>query len=196
MVKSPGRCIFCEGTGLTKEHVFPDWLNSVYPKRLYNKRERFRAFDPSKQADQVVFEFARIHQGGPANRKVRVVCSECNNGWMALLQERAKPVLIPLIRGDTCRVDPDVQRLTATWAAVMGSTAEYIERDAPPAIAPLDRDYLRCVPCAFDGAKAPCGKWRKRSIFYETRKRTHWGEYGNQGFDFVGSGGGTRTPDP
>ena len=80
MAKPPGQCIFCERTGLTKEHVFPDWLNSLYPKRPYNKRERLRAFDPNKQTDQVVLESARIHQGGPANRKVRVVCSKCNVG--------------------------------------------------------------------------------------------------------------------
>ena len=83
MAKPPGQCIFCERTGLTKEHVFPDWLNSLYPKRPYNKRERLRAFDPNKQTDQVVLEL-------PGSTKVGLLTGRCvssvlnvtSDGWL------------------------------------------------------------------------------------------------------------------
>jgi hypothetical protein len=142
MAKPPGRCIFCEQTGLTKEHVFPDWMNGVYPKGSYNKLEHLRAFDPKRQADQLVGESSRIHQGGPANRKVRVVCTRCNTGWLSRLQNRAKPVLIPLIQGDGCLVKVAAQRIIALWGAVIAITAEYTQPSLPHAITPQDRHYM------------------------------------------------------
>jgi hypothetical protein len=142
MPKPQGRCIFCTGAGLTKEHVFPDWLNGMLPKRRYNKLERFRAFDPSNEAEPLVSETAKVHQGGPANRKVRVVCSGCNSGWMGRLQDRSKPILEPLIRGQTCVVGVYGQLTVATWVAMTATTAEFIQRAAPPAIQPQDRHHL------------------------------------------------------
>ena len=31
-VESQGRCIFCGGTGLSKEHIWSDWLKSLIPR--------------------------------------------------------------------------------------------------------------------------------------------------------------------
>ena len=167
MARPPGRCISCEGTGLTKEHVFPDWLNSVYPKRPYHKRERFRAFDTSKQADQVAR--SPDYKEDTLTGRCVYVCSGCNNGWMALLQESAKPVLIPLIRGDTVSSYPRRTELTAMWAAVIASTAEYIKRDAPPAIAPHDRDYIRKY-------RSPPDDWQIWMGYYIGSEKSLWYE--------------------
>ena len=30
--KAQGKCIFCGGEGLTKEHVWPNWIKSVLPR--------------------------------------------------------------------------------------------------------------------------------------------------------------------
>ena len=32
--KPPGRCIFCGKVGLTKEHMWADWLRSYIPREL------------------------------------------------------------------------------------------------------------------------------------------------------------------
>jgi hypothetical protein len=42
--------------------------------------------------------------------KARVVCGDCNNGWMSDLEnDHAKPVLTPLITGDTTRIEINQQ---------------------------------------------------------------------------------------
>jgi hypothetical protein len=140
MPKPQGRCIFCTGTGLTKEHVFPDWLNDVLPRGKYNKHERLRSFDPARPGNPVVLDATRIHQGGPANRRVRVVCGSCNSGWMGNLQDRAKPVLVPLIRGESCAIGAAARNLIASWTAMTAMTAELMQQ--PSSILPRDRDHL------------------------------------------------------
>ena len=38
--------------------------------------------------------------------KARVVCGDCNNGWMSDLEnDHAKPVLTPLITGDATKME-------------------------------------------------------------------------------------------
>jgi len=32
LVKPHGRCIFCGGTGLSKEHIWSDWLSGLIPR--------------------------------------------------------------------------------------------------------------------------------------------------------------------
>lgn len=40
---------------------------------------------------------------------VRMVCAECNSGWMSGLEERVKPVLEPMIRGQRVTLNPEQQ---------------------------------------------------------------------------------------
>jgi hypothetical protein len=52
---------------------------------------------------------------------------------------------------------------------VIASTAEYIARDAPPAIAPHDRDYLRRY-------RAPPGDWQIWLGYYIGSEKSLWYE--------------------
>ena len=38
MIKKPGRCIFCNGRGLSKEHMWPDWLKAYIPRPTSTSR--------------------------------------------------------------------------------------------------------------------------------------------------------------
>ncbi len=63
--------------------------------------------------------------GGPVLREwtadtldmvARVVCERCNTGWMSDLEIAAKPLLLPLLRGNLHVLDGPSQRVVAAWA--------------------------------------------------------------------------------
>src|SRR3954451_16688343 len=92
-------CIFCERSGMSKEHVFSDWINDVLPPDGTHNRIRIRGFDAAGGTASPFHDVTAHRQGGPAKLTARVVCQRCNSGWMSKLQARAKSVLIPLING-------------------------------------------------------------------------------------------------
>lgn len=50
------------------------------------------------------------------NFRVNDVCSECNNGWMSQLEEVARPILLPMLRGDErVRLSPNDTRVFERW---------------------------------------------------------------------------------
>ena len=107
------KCIFCGTEGvLTKEHIWSDWLKNYIPKDLLN----YKAGDIILGRDgKPISEKRRIVGGDPKSRRVRCVCGSatylpkirrkgCNDGWMKDLQDLVKPIVLPLIRGESCEI--------------------------------------------------------------------------------------------
>jgi hypothetical protein len=103
----PFVCAFCGSPKRPRgrEHVFADWLNSI-----------------GLEAGQVEVHTGRLNrvarrwttEGFTAT--VRAVCDSCNHGWLSRLEAAAKPVLTPLILGQSVELSVDDQRLIAAWA--------------------------------------------------------------------------------
>jgi hypothetical protein len=121
------------------EHGFPRWIadevGRVDPAPHYLG---LRTPDGTSVADHGT--------RAPFTTTVRDVCEVCNTGWMSELESAAKPVLGPLIRGETQRLGFWRQMLAATWAT---KTAMVLEQ-----LVPLERgiplDYvhgLRAYQC-------------------------------------------------
>ncbi len=102
---SARRCVFCGSkSNLTREHVLPEWLTEIGLDRG-----------------------SSVHHSGPLNKvprqwtstpfrtTVKMVCATCNNGWLSALEGSAKPILTPLICGQSRRLPDDDQALIATW---------------------------------------------------------------------------------
>ncbi|MFC4609715.1 hypothetical protein ACFO9E_18120 [Streptomyces maoxianensis] len=98
-------CVFCGGTPLTKEHVLPRWLKVALDPTV----DRVRYIRLSRDGVQ-------HHDAPPLNDQVKVVCSECNSGWMNQLEENVRKVLPDLIRGKRCTLDTEAQRALASWS--------------------------------------------------------------------------------
>jgi hypothetical protein len=132
-----GRCIFCRRTGLSKEHVWADWLKNYIPRTM-KTHTRFSAIVHPAHSEPR----RKTKQGDPHTSKLRVVCeNHCNNGWMSRLQNAAKPYLLPLIKGEVTALDEKAQRIIATWAAMAVMVAEYFDR-YKVAISATERKYL------------------------------------------------------
>lgn len=57
-------------------------------------------------------------------RSLKVACQTCNNGWMSVLQQSTKPVLLPLIEGQRAVLTREQQRIMATWLTMWSMVYE------------------------------------------------------------------------
>lgn len=62
-------------------------------------------------------EAFEVNHGATHKKKIHVVCSRCNNGWMNTL-ETAKRHLKPMMLGEAITLDADAQRQIVEWIAL------------------------------------------------------------------------------
>lgn len=111
------QCVFCGRSPTTKEDIIPKWMaKGVTALPGARKRLLF-----SRGGETV-----ELHRGTAThfNHPLKVVCSDCNNGWMSTLQREAKPILVPLMNGGRCNLDEASQATLAAWSVMtttMGS---------------------------------------------------------------------------
>ncbi len=117
----PRRCIFCGKQGkVTKEHVWPQWARD----HLKFDDDRYTAASVQRGQDKAEHPSARNGGGDPRFRTLRVVCRDCNSGWMGALQEAAKPLLLAMIGNEPLRLTYDDQATLAAWATMTFMVAE------------------------------------------------------------------------
>ena len=119
MSKPRKRCIFCGDIGISKEHIWGDWLKhyvkTILPKHTLNTVTVNRPGTPNVAS-------LRIRAGDPLRSKARVVCEKCNNTWMSEIQNAAKPLLIPMFEGEIRVLGHATQEIIATWIAMATMT--------------------------------------------------------------------------
>jgi hypothetical protein len=131
-------CAFCgAGSRLTKEHVFPTWLDAYLPgDRPYwvLEQDRFVGDHP--------FEVRRPSQG--LDFVVKAVCGDCNNGWMSAPEEEAKPILERLLI--STKLGPllkDEQQVIARWATKTAMMLDFTQEKQLVPQADRTRFYKR-----------------------------------------------------
>jgi hypothetical protein len=120
MVKPPGRCIFCTGFRLTKEHLFADWLRELFPRSASDTHTM-------GEAEGEPWRIIR-RQGHSGSKKIRAVCDTCNNGWISGIDDAAKHAATSLILGEARVVTPDMQRTLSSWFAKIAAVADSRDR--------------------------------------------------------------------
>jgi hypothetical protein len=133
----PGRCIFCDRLGVTKEHMWADWLRNYIPREL----DRHTVALQKVHLTETERNFER-RTGDPHSRRIKCVCRQCNNVWMSQLQEAAKPYLVPILTGNTVTLHRNGQTTLAAWTAMMVMVAEHLNEQMV-AIPTSDRKWLR-----------------------------------------------------
>src|SRR5258708_7315465 len=75
-------CAFCPGTaGITGEHLWSAWAGRMFGERRYTITR--------KEPDGRVLTWTLPE----LNAKTKVVCGDCNNGWMSELETQVKPII-------------------------------------------------------------------------------------------------------
>lgn len=109
----PNGCIFCGGLPLTVEDVLPKWMQPILADRHPVGRDGKRL-----QLRGGLFEArTRTHLWPAKTPKIllRDVCEPCNTGWMSLIEQAAKPIITPMIRGELVSITAEDRYTLARW---------------------------------------------------------------------------------
>jgi hypothetical protein len=118
----PRRCIFCQVGRVTGEHLWPRWMHRYLPKLQDARKEE--AYTTVQPARAIVKKRTKDQQGHVYTKQFYVVCKACNEGWMSRIEEAAKPILIPLLRGQPVTLTQDDQIKLARWISLKVVIAE------------------------------------------------------------------------
>ncbi len=129
-------CVFCGGTPVTNEHVYPRWLAKGFPEA-----------PPTERAIMVSHsdhDGPRRHSGRLLTTQVKAVCEPCNSGWMSVLEARVQPYLLPMIKGEITELSPEAQQVLATWTVKTALMCQVFHAQEPPLVpAELFTDLYR-----------------------------------------------------
>jgi hypothetical protein len=141
--KQPQKCIFCGAPNVTKEHIWPRWTHYYMLPRQRKVRHGLIA---KAYLDRTEYEVVKLrHQ--MRDWQVKCVCGgdhhTCNNGWMReKLENPAKLIMLPLIKGEAVRITPSAQTIIAGWAALKSMVAEY-DQYGSVTVHHMQRKHLR-----------------------------------------------------
>jgi hypothetical protein len=116
-----GRCIFCGGRGLTKEHIWPKWLRGVLDPSIATPRHFYSTSGFGRRR-------SFMHRtGNIESRSLRIVCERCNTGWMSRLQNNAKNRVLPLILGQHISLTEADHKILAAWSMMFTMIIEFLD---------------------------------------------------------------------
>jgi hypothetical protein len=109
------RCVFCGSSGVSLEHVFPEWIVELLRDKLGSG-----GWTRTRRSEKWIQPKLEI--------TVKRVCKPCNNGWMAELEDRARPILSPMIIAKHLPVELPIaaQLTTSRWAFKTALMADFI----------------------------------------------------------------------
>jgi hypothetical protein len=162
-------CIFCGGKGVSKEHIFPQWMQGIVPpqmQRTVHLVDGMHAF--GWQSGQKSFSElgALARPGDPLSQTINKVCRTCNNGWMSRIVEDAKPLLADLLSG---RIIPLSRhdRMRLVRAVIL--TAMMIDQ-ADERLSAVSSEARRHIMTA----KTPPANWRVFFAWNEGQMHAAW----------------------
>jgi hypothetical protein len=118
----PRRCIFCNGTPISKEHIWPKWMRDYLPRGEGAQVIQELALESGGRVTLRPGPLTR--RGDARSQKLKVVCAPCNNGWMGGLQGQAKPILLPLLATEQKTLGQLEQKTLASWATMFTAVYE------------------------------------------------------------------------
>lgn len=132
----PKQCLFCKHEGrLTREDYFPEWMAALFPKTTDKKARASHSITRLRMEDDIINIYSgdgrQARQGRTVDQTLRVLCQPCNNEKLGRLQERAKPVLTPLIQGVWMPKGRADLNTIAAWSVM---TTMVLEAADPPTI--------------------------------------------------------------
>lgn len=159
------KCIFCGRGGLSGEHLWSDWASPLLPDAVRSNITRYTA-DPSGER-RATLDYSRDRQGGVKKHKVRAVCSNCNRGWMNVIEQGVRAVLTAMIEGRPLTLLPDGIKSVREWVTLKIMVAEH-DQAGVWAITPADRQAFfddRTIPEGLSAMLYQCGEGTWRSYY-------------------------------
>ncbi len=122
--KTRKTCIFCGSTNLSRTHIWPEWINQLFPGN-HRQHEATMMSSPDL-ANAEVRVAVKLKQGKMTSQKPRLACISCNTGWMKRFEDAMAPILKPVIAGTGVAILNQRQaRIFAGWVSLIFTLAEY-----------------------------------------------------------------------
>jgi len=119
------KCVFCEvNNANSREHFYSGWMHDLLPlgpEGTYSGE----FIEEHPKTREVGKRYKRVKPGELFTKKMKVVCGQCNNGWMSQLDEAAKPLLTPIIKGEAVTLDAAGLEIIARWATLKAIVSEH-----------------------------------------------------------------------
>ncbi|WP_145727884.1 hypothetical protein [Nitrospirillum viridazoti] len=128
---------------MSDEHLWSTWLARTGLIPLLSEHVELRGTKP-RNSNPVISKFDK--QGGAQTKRVKVVCTNCNNTWMSRREKDVKPYLIPLIKGEKADLTEIAQTTIAQWIFMKVLVAEndvYRHYAPDPIFNQITRDSFR-----------------------------------------------------
>lgn len=106
-------CIFCGQPGVTREHVWPRWLRSIFDD---SDRVTHEVLSESPSAPPV----NRTWTNKPISTTAKLVCKTCNGGWMGSLEAENSGLLGAMIQGVPQSLTKEEQERITLWCLKTG----------------------------------------------------------------------------
>lgn len=118
------KCVWCGSPANSKEHVYPQWLRkfegpSSYIAKHGSYQEPAPRLIARPGADGRLVEFEAVRAKTMPNLhevQVKVVCRECNSGWMSRLETDTEPIVRRLAQGPQTSLSAAESEILACWA--------------------------------------------------------------------------------
>jgi hypothetical protein len=107
---------------MTREHIWPQWISKLLlaPTGAQHVQHELRRWGRSE----------RRWSKRVLDATIRAVCKQCNEGWLSTLEDKvAKPILEPLILGDSRLLTPADCMAIARWVYKMALCFEFADGD-------------------------------------------------------------------
>lgn len=130
-------CAFCRREVSLKppEHVWPDWIRKHQPDHGRSARQRLSVSHKTGRAYD-------IENFKASERKMEIVCAQCNGTWMSDLESLASPILGPMIEGNPSRLRVKQQAIVAFWALKTVMMLQFTRPKHQQAIPAAHFDYV------------------------------------------------------
>lgn len=132
----PRECIFCGDTPTTREHIFPAWAARLVEDAgpvAHSKLSERQGEPPD----------SRTWPQAPFTQTVRVVCAQCNNGWMSRIESDAEQILRPMLTGFGRSMHGPAQEALARWALKTAIVSQYAHTTSGTLFGEQASDTLR-----------------------------------------------------
>ncbi|MGY3212555.1 hypothetical protein [Mucilaginibacter sp. HD30] len=134
-------CVFCGGLPLIEQHLFPQWINNIYPDPTFNYMQNTMKasfqngiFDENNSVEK--------KQGKTSAKRTKNVCRICNGGWISDLEVKAKPLLIDLIDLKNIKICDEQKATLSSWMALMSIMLGY-DKHSVQVVKKDERVYLK-----------------------------------------------------
>jgi hypothetical protein len=126
-------CVFCGGTDMTDEHLIAFWAHRAFAKQR----------KPTGSVRGTIREDGRLRlHDGDAELTAKIICRECNNGWVSRIDNAAAEAMRPLIRGERAvTLNREGQAAVAAWIYKTALTFDAAEHGADGSLRSLREGF-------------------------------------------------------